>query len=99
MQLIQAAIPRARTADPRDHLHRRDRDYVAAVDSQTRNIDRGLWVGETVIYVAVAVILWAGSALLVRQAVYELIEGLHDGIDTAAANTLDVLLLTSSSSF
>ncbi|MET0895538.1 MAG: phosphate-starvation-inducible PsiE family protein [Acidimicrobiia bacterium] len=64
------------------------------MDSGTRRIDHVLWVGETAIYVAIAVILWAGSALLVGQAVYELVDGLDDGIDTAAANALDVLLLT-----
>jgi uncharacterized membrane protein (DUF373 family) len=64
------------------------------VDSADGPIDRGLWIAETAIYVVIAVILCAGAGLLLGFAVYELVDGLDDDVDTAAADTLDALLLT-----
>jgi uncharacterized membrane protein (DUF373 family) len=57
-------------------------------------IDAGFRIAETGIYIVVAVILCAGSALLLGDAAYQLVDGLSDGVDEAAANTLDALLLT-----
>ena len=57
-------------------------------------IDAGFRIAETGIYLVVAVILCAGSALLLGDAAYQLVDGLSDGVDEAAANTLDALLLT-----
>jgi uncharacterized membrane protein (DUF373 family) len=64
------------------------------MSSQDGPIDAGFRIVETGIYITIAVILCAGSALLLGDAVYQLIDGLSDGVDEAAANTLDALLLT-----
>jgi uncharacterized membrane protein (DUF373 family) len=53
-----------------------------------------LRVAESAIYVTIAFILCVGSALLLGDAVYQLVTHLDDGIDVAAADTLDALLLT-----
>jgi uncharacterized membrane protein (DUF373 family) len=53
-----------------------------------------LRVAESAIYVTIAFILCVGSALLLGDAVYQLATHLDDGIDDAAADTLDALLLT-----
>lgn len=55
---------------------------------------RPLRMAETAIYVTIAVILCVGSALLLGDAVYQLVTHLDDGIGEAAADTLDALLLT-----
>ena len=68
--------------------------YVPRMDSADGPVERGIGVAETVIYVVVAVILTAGSALLLGNAIYELVDGLGEGVDVAAAATLDALLLT-----
>jgi uncharacterized membrane protein (DUF373 family) len=59
-------------------------------------IDTGFRFAETGIYVAIAVILCAGSALLLGEAAYLLVTGLidGDGASEVAAETLDALLLT-----
>lgn len=57
-------------------------------------IDRGIRTAETAIYVMIAIILCAGSALLLVNAGYKLINGLDHGIRSAASETLDALLLT-----
>ncbi|MEO6468400.1 MAG: phosphate-starvation-inducible PsiE family protein [Acidimicrobiia bacterium] len=57
-------------------------------------LDPAFRVVETTIYVVIAVVLTAGSALLLGDAVYRLFTGLGDGIKPAAATTLDALLLT-----
>jgi uncharacterized membrane protein (DUF373 family) len=57
-------------------------------------IDRGIGHAETAIYVVISVILCAGAALLLGEAIYTLFDGLSDSIKTAATDALDVLLLT-----
>jgi uncharacterized membrane protein (DUF373 family) len=57
-------------------------------------VERRLRNAETVIYVLIAVILCVGSALLLAEAVYQLVSKLGDGIDTAAKEALNTLLLT-----
>jgi uncharacterized membrane protein (DUF373 family) len=59
-------------------------------------IDTGFRFAETGIYVTIAVILCAGSALLLGEAAYLLVTGLvdGDGASEVAAETLDALLLT-----
>jgi hypothetical protein len=69
-------------------------DEVERVNAADKQIERGLRVAETAIYVTIAVLLCAGSALLLGDAFYKLVTGLEEGVDTAAADTLDALLLT-----
>ncbi len=57
-------------------------------------LDPAFRVVETAIYIVIAVVLAAGSALLLGDAVYRLFTGVGDGIKSAAAATLDALLLT-----
>ena len=64
------------------------------MDSAEGPVERGIGVAETLIYVVVAVILTVGSFLLLGNAIYELVDGLGEGVDVAAAATLDALLLT-----
>jgi uncharacterized membrane protein (DUF373 family) len=59
-----------------------------------RALERPLRTAETAIYITIAFLLCAGSALLLGDAVYQLATNLDEGIDTAAADTLDALLLT-----
>jgi uncharacterized membrane protein (DUF373 family) len=66
---------------------------MSSDDGDDGRIDAGFRIAETGIYVVVAVILCAGSALLLGDAAYQLIDGLDDGVNEAAANTLDALLL------
>jgi uncharacterized membrane protein (DUF373 family) len=57
-------------------------------------IDRSLRGAESIIYVFIAVLLCAGSALLLGESVYKLVTELDEGVDVAAKDMLDTLLLT-----
>jgi uncharacterized membrane protein (DUF373 family) len=57
-------------------------------------IARRLRGGETVVYVLIAALLCVGAALLLGDAVYQLVAHLDDGVDSAAADMLDALFLT-----
>ena len=64
------------------------------MDSDDDPIERGLRIGETAIYLGISVLLAVVSVLLLGYAGYELVDNLDDGVDVAAADTLDALLLT-----
>ena len=51
-------------------------------------VERPLQIAETAIYITIAVVLCAGSALLLGDAIYQLATDLDEGIDVAAADTL-----------
>ena len=57
-------------------------------------VARRLRGAETVVYIIVAALLCVGSALLLGDAVYQLVTHLDDGVDVAAADMLDALFLT-----
>jgi uncharacterized membrane protein (DUF373 family) len=57
-------------------------------------IDSGFRFAETGIYITIAILLCAGSALLLGEAAYLLVTELSDGVAPAAAEMLDALLLT-----
>ncbi len=61
---------------------------------ESDSVDPVFRVVETAIYLAIALVLAIGSALLLGDAIYRLFTGLSDGIGSAAADTLDALLLT-----
>jgi uncharacterized membrane protein (DUF373 family) len=58
-----------------------------------RVMDRGLVYAETAIYAVVAIALVAGAVALVAQSAYEFVDGLHDGVVTAATALVSTLLL------
>jgi uncharacterized membrane protein (DUF373 family) len=62
--------------------------------ARQRALDRGMQAAETVVYVLIAVVLAAGAGLLLADAAYRLLSTIDDGIDHAAQEALDVLLLT-----
>jgi uncharacterized membrane protein (DUF373 family) len=57
-------------------------------------VERPLRIAETAIYITIALVLCAGSALLLGDAIYQLVSNLDEGIDVAAADALNALLLT-----
>lgn len=63
-------------------------------DKTRATIDRAFNVIETVIYAFAAIVLTAGAGILLVQAAYHLVTDLPDGVDGAARNTLEALLLT-----
>jgi uncharacterized membrane protein (DUF373 family) len=60
----------------------------------TEAIERPLRGVEAVIYVVIAGLLCLGSALLLGESAYKLVTELDEGVDVAAKDMLDTVLLT-----